>query len=949
VAAAVWCAVLLNKQIENQVLTIVRDFLTESKAERATRAVAVDALLEQDLGIGSLEKAELFHRFEKAFAVRLPDQVMIEAKSINDIIIAISTAQPAQPISVRDIQPTLEAVEMDLSSSETLLDVLFKYAQEKPDRPHIYLPDEKNHEQIITYGKLFQQAKATALGLIHYGLKPGETVAIMLPTCEDFFYVFFGVLLAGGIPVPIYPPYRPDRIEEYAKRETNVLSNAEVRLLVTFQRAEGLSKLLHAFIPSLLAVVTADALLGFTGELPSLALEGENPALIQYTSGSTGTPKGVLLTHQNLLANIRSVSKAAGLRPSDVGVSWLPLYHDMGLIGAWLGSFYRGTPVTIFSPITFLSHPESWLWAIHYHRGTLSGAPNFAYELCVNKIDEKDIQGLDLSSWRMAFNGAEAIYPKTLVKFSKKFAPYGFKPESHFPVYGLAEATVALTFPPVGRKPRIDRISRDALEKMQQAVPVNETAKDYLEFVSCGKALPDHEIRIVDEAGDEVAERTVGTLQFSGPSAMQGYYRNPVATQAIYHNGWWDSGDFAYMAEGEIYITGRKKDVIIKGGRNLYPDAVEEITGHIAGVRNGCVVAFGAGDAKSGTEKFVIVAEIRAKEFDQLERINTEIIAAVSAAVGIPPDEVILVPPKTIPKTSSGKLQRSACKQMYLQNKLVKNRLPVWLQLSKLFLSGLSKKIARHADVVGRFFYAAYIGLILLITLPFLWLVAAVASSTVVVKTTKTWAKTLLRIVGCPLTVVGRANLTQFSSMIFVANHASYIDALVLITILPDNVAFVGKKELFKLPLLRTILKKLQMLTVDRIDFSQNVTDIRRIGQTLKDNRSIFMFPEGTFTYATGLRPFKQGAFKIAVDLEKPICPIAIQGTRAILRDTYWLPRPGAIKVTIGKPIVPQEKGWHEVVRLRTEARIEIAEHCGEQVIDLVAAGVRQRNPKNYT
>ncbi len=272
------------------------------------------------------------------------------------------------------------------------------------------------------------------------------------------------MILAGAIPVPIYPPFRADRIEEYAKREVGILRNAQARLLVTFAAAEVLSNMLQTFVPSLTKAITVKNLQASTGTLPTVAIEPDDIILIQYTSGSTGEPKGVTLTHRNMLANIRAIEKAIGIKPTDVSVSWLPLYHDMGLM-SWLGSLYFGIPVTILSPLTFLTRPERWLWTIHYHRATISGGPNFAYELCVKKINPSDIEGLDLSSWQYAFNGAEAINPKTLERFAKKFSPHGFKLESFAPVYGLAEATVGLTFPSQKREPRIDKIQREWFEK----------------------------------------------------------------------------------------------------------------------------------------------------------------------------------------------------------------------------------------------------------------------------------------------------------------------------------------------------------------------------------------------------------------------------------------------------------------------------------------------------
>ena len=322
------------------------------------------------------------------------------------------------------------------------------------------------------------------------------------------------------------------------------------------------------------------------------ARTGNDIALLQYTSGSTGDPKGVVLTHANLLANIRAVGEAVKMGPDDVGVSWLPLYHDMGLIGAWLTLLYYGIPLAVMSPIAFLMRPERWLWAIHNHRGTMSTAPNFAYELCVRKIADKDIEGLDLSSWRMAMNGAEPVNPGTLERFATRFAKYGFRGEALLPVYGLAEASLAVTVPPMGRGPVVDRIERKVFASEGRAVVAQVGNENAIAFVSAGKPIPRHEIRVVNDAGAEVAERTEGFLWFRGPSATTGYYQNEAATAALFPAGkaardgeyaWVNSGDRAYVADGELYVTGRVKDIIIKGGRNLYPHEVEELAARVEG------------------------------------------------------------------------------------------------------------------------------------------------------------------------------------------------------------------------------------------------------------------------------------------------------------------------------------------------------------------------------
>ena len=254
------------------------------------------------------------------------------------------------------------------------------------------------------------------------GVAPGDRVAMMLRTEEAFFDAFFGVLLAGGVPVPVYPPFRRDLIEDYARRQVGILENAEARAIITFPEAVRVAALLRSRVRSLRHVMTAASPAG-ARPIPPPQPRGEDAALIQYTSGSTGAPKGVLLSHANLLANIRAIGEAIQIRPDDVAVSWLPLYHDMGLIGSWLGALYFGIPIAILSPLAFLSRPARWLRAIHAHRGTISAAPNFAFDLCARRIADEELRGLDLSSWRLALNGSEPVSPETIERFTRRFAP----------------------------------------------------------------------------------------------------------------------------------------------------------------------------------------------------------------------------------------------------------------------------------------------------------------------------------------------------------------------------------------------------------------------------------------------------------------------------------------------------------------------------------------------
>lgn len=924
-------------EIEQHLLVITREFLIENGNELALKDLTLDVKLTENLGIGSLERGELFKRIEASFAVQLPDSLLAEAQTLRHIVIAVQHANPPEFKSRHEFTAHLEAATLDLSKVKTLTEVLSHYATHYPNRPHIYLQDEHGSEKTIRYGELYHNAITIAQGLRERGLKPAETVAIMLPTSEEFFYSYFGVLYAGGVPVPIYPPFRPNQIEEYAKREAKILKNAEVRIMITFQKAETLGKILKNFIPSLTEVTTVDALIKSNGNLSHIIVDHDDAAMIQYTSGSTGDPKGVLLTHYNLLANIHAYGKAINVTPQDAVVSWLPLYHDMGLIGCWLGSLYYGVPLTVMSPLLFLARPERWLWAIHTHRATISAGPNFAYELCVRKISEKALEGLDLSCWRLAFNGAEAIYPNTIRDFIKRFAKYGFKAECYFPVYGLAENAVALTFPKTGRPPRIDCIQREPFERERKAVPAGKNDKNTLEFVCCGHAIPDHEIRIAGENGDVLPERQVGLIEFRGPSAMQGYYRNPQATQAIHHDGWWNTGDYAYMADGEVFITGRKKDVIIKAGRNLYPAEVEELATQVNGIRKGCVAAFGVIDSQRGTEKFIIVAETKEQDTSLQNQIIKGINEVISNALGLPPDQIVLVKPGQIPKTSSGKLRRADCKLAYIHHQLTVRKRPFWMQVTRLVVSGFGRKSSKWISKSGRFLYGVYAGIILLITTPLVWLGVAALSKKQAGKLAKLWARTLFILLGCPISITGAEHLKQ--TAVIASNHTSYADTPLLLAILPENTIFVGKEELLKIPLLSTFIKKMGHIMVDRLDFSKSEQEVKQIENALKNGASIVIFPEGTFTYATGLRPFKLGTFKVAAETKLPILPISIQGTRQILRSGSILPKPARIKVHISEPVYPLNNSWEEIIRLRNEVRAEIAKHCGEPTLDMAAAG----------
>jgi acyl carrier protein len=595
------------------VLDVTARLLAELRPEQATAKISLDSALDRDLGLDSLALVELLDRLEAAFDVRLPERLLETAATPGDLLRALadgarrgrrerrvrprlsrqlhrpSAAQTSNAAALR-IPPAPPT--RPLTDTATLVEVLDWHVGAHPHALHVRLLGDgpNGGDDVLNYAQLQREARSVAAGLWERDVQAADTVAIMLPTSRDFFVAFVGILLAGAVPVPIYPPVRPSQLEDHLRRQARILENARAAALVTVPEARPLARLLRGHVETLRFVVGVDELRGAdaAGVLGVVA-EPADIALLQYTSGSTANPKGVVLTHGNLLANLRAMGEAVGVTPADIFVSWLPLYHDMGPIGAWLGSLCHGFELDVMPPLAFLAHPARWLWAIHDHRASLSGGPNFAYELCLRRVADAEIEDLDLTCWRWAFNGAEAVSASTIERFHDRFAPHGLRPDALAPVYGLAEASVGLTFPPIGRGPLIDRIDRRRFARSGRAKPTAKPGTAALRVVSCGRPLLGHEIRVVDAAGNEVGERREGRIEFTGPSATNGYYRNPEASARLFDDGWLDSGDLGYLAGGELYVTGRVKDVIVRAGRTLHPDELEEGIGDLPGIRKGCV------------------------------------------------------------------------------------------------------------------------------------------------------------------------------------------------------------------------------------------------------------------------------------------------------------------------------------------------------------------------
>jgi 1-acyl-sn-glycerol-3-phosphate acyltransferase len=600
------------------------------------------------------------------------------------------------------------------------------------------------------------------------------------------------------------------------------------------------------------------------------------------------------------------------------------------LIGACLGALVLGFPLVLMSPFAFLSRPARWLRTIDRYRATITAAPNFAYEICVSKIRDQELAGLDLSTLRLAFNGAEAVSSHTLERFATRFASCGLRRSALMPVYGLAECALGLTFPPPGRGPRVDRIDRATFLRNGTARGTEQLEPAALTVVSCGRALPGHSIRVVGVSGTPLPERTQGRIEFQGPSATSGYFNDPTETARLFDGKWLDSGDLGYLAEGELYVTGRAKDIIIRGGHNIHPQELEDAIGQLPEVRKGSIVVFPATDRHSATERVVALVETREQPDPARAELVTRINQLAIDLIGLPIDEVVLAPPHTVLKTSSGKIRRAACREAYEHGKLGTAGRAPWVQLARLSLQGFATRLMRSSRRMAILLWGLRALLVAVGLAPVLWI--TVISAPDLRRRRRSGAELVrlaMRLAGVSMTVAGPRSV-PCGRRVYVSNHASYLDVLVLMTTLPLDVTFVAKRELEDSLLLGTLLKRLGCVFVERHDVHQALAAAGELQARLEAHESLHVFAEGSFQRDPGLLPFHMGAFLAAATTGAAVIPVALCGTRAMLPDGALLPRPAPIEVVIGEAIAPAEPSWHTAVSLREATRAHILSHTHE-------------------
>ncbi|MSQ87772.1 MAG: acyl-phosphate glycerol 3-phosphate acyltransferase [Betaproteobacteria bacterium] len=929
-----------------RLLKVVTEVAREARPHVEPR-VALDGSLEKELGLDSLARVELVLRLEKEFGVALPEQALATSETPRDLLrfLLASAGHAPQAVDSRasSVSSLVHSEGMRAPSAaqaSTLIEALQYHLERQPDRLTVFLYENET-ETPLSYRALYEGALGYAARLAERGLQPGQMVAIMLPTCKEYLYSFYGVLLAGGVPVPLYPPARLTTIEDHMKRHVGILKSAGASIMITIPQAKPLAYLLRAQVESLRLILVPDELNSSSGKnfKPFHGKPGDT-GFLQYTSGSTGNPKGVVLSHANLMANVRAMGAAVNANPADVFVSWLPLYHDLGLIGANFASLVLGFPTVLMSPLAFLSRPSSWLRAIHRHRGTISGGPNFAFELCLRRIPDEDLQGVDLSSWRFAFNAAEPVNPDTIVEFEKRFGKYGLRKNCLSPSYGLAESSVGVAITVPGTPWRADRLERERFTRTGEAIEAKPDEVSPLVVIGCGTPIPGHDIRVVDAVGLELPDRQEGLLQFRGPSSTSGYYRNPAATKTLFDDEWVNTGDRAYLSEGTLFITGREKDIIIRGGRNISPYELEQAVGGLAGIRRGCVAVFGSKDAATGTERVVVLAEMRDRDATRHEDLKRMINDLAVGLIGAPADDIVLAPPSTVPKTSSGKIRRVAAREFYERGPSAVMGQAVWLQFVRLMLAGAAPQLRRGLRTLGGALFALRAYLVFIALVPFALLGSMFLPVKICWKVGRTVSKWFLMLAGIPVAVRGQENLNRETPIVLAANHTSYLDALVLLAILDyRGYAFVAKREFLDNFLMRALLSGFGTQFIERFDVAKSAEHANQLAEAAQRGVSLIVFPEGTLTRHTGLRDFRTGAFQVAAQTGIPVAPVALRGIRSVLRDGTWYLRRAAVSVTIGAPLAPEGSDWAAAVKLRDAVRTEILRHCGEP--DLAAGSSR--------
>jgi len=556
---------------------------------------------------------------------------------------------------------------MITSCIETLIDALDHSADCHPNSK-VYFSGLNTGSQAISASDIATISKRYACGLKRLGLQKGDLIGLHLSTRPEFIYSLIGTIRAGGVPVPL-PSYSGGQSSVgLGERLAHIVHHSGVRYIISEQRlgnwTEDDPKPEHC-TPQWLSPEQIEV----EGDGASLRDWGSGDlCLVQYTSGSTAAPKGVALTHQNVWAGLKTIIQEIKLTPADVWCSWLPLYHDMGLIGM-LCNLACGASLHLSRPRSFIGNPAAWLKEFSGCGGTLYAGPSFSFTHMLRHISDQQLAELDLSSWRLAFNGSESIDPLVLEQFIQRFSQAGFRASAMFPVYGMAEATLAVSFPSLESTPMIQWVDAQVLAEAGRAVEVGRSSPQARGVVSVGRAVSEHTVRITNAVGAELPETWIGEVQVQGPAVMTGYYADLKQSAAVLCDGWLSTGDLGYISQGLLFITGRAKELIIVNGRKFYPQDVEPLVGRMDGVYRSRCVAFS--DMNGPAPQMIVALETNLDSKSQRVALVSKLRSLVSNHLGLFTICVCLLKPGAIPLTSSGKQQRLLLRQQLQQGKLL--------------------------------------------------------------------------------------------------------------------------------------------------------------------------------------------------------------------------------------------------------------------------------------
>jgi len=554
---------------------------------------------------------------------------------------------------------------------------LIRLTREQPDQPSIYFLEAGLEDRVVTYQELFQKSTRVAMHLREAGINPGDVVVLIIDYRFDLLTAFWGCVLQGAIPSIL--PFLTEKLnpDRYQADLRSLISVTRPTAIITFRDFEDIvedavqpdsSVRTILYLEDFGLESDEDALSDFS-LVSEHSQDPERIVLLQHSSGTTGLQKGVALSHGAVFNQLDALSTVLNLNPAlDVVVSWLPLYHDMGLIAGFIMPILSGIPLVLMSPFDWVRAPYRLFEAVSKYRGTLTWLPNFAYNFCARKVRNRQLEGIDLSSWRAVINCSEPVRWESHQAFYERYNDFGLTPEALQTSYAMAENTFGVTQSELGNPPKLQHIDPESYQHHNQIQLASE-GKPFLTMMSSGIPLPNTRIRIQDQAGISLPENKIGEIALQSKSMLSEYYRRPKVTEKSFQDGWLMTGDYGYISDGELFVTGRKKDLIIVGGKNIYPGDLEELVYEVPGVHPGRAVVFGLYNEKLGTEDVVVIAESDNPEEENRQQLADRIRRYVTQNSPVSLRFVQIVDPKWILKTSSGKISRSANKEKYLSQK----------------------------------------------------------------------------------------------------------------------------------------------------------------------------------------------------------------------------------------------------------------------------------------